>query len=256
MRIRLFEFEDLSWFPDTLRHGMTDYLRFLFDHLDMYAPVLPLLSRSIKDSDENTLLDLCSGSGGPLGRLCRSAELSGIRIILSDKFPNLAAYENLNRNSAGRMEYIPYPVDAMQVPPALTGFRSMFSGFHHFDVAAGKNVLKDAVNARSGIAIFDGGDRNIFIILAILVFHPLLFLIFTPFIRPFRWSRILFTYLIPLIPLCTVWDGVVSILHLHSPACMQAMGESAGPEYRWQSGRLRNRWGMRIGYLIGLPPGK
>src|SRR5450759_4223616 len=32
----------------------------------------------------------------------------------------------------------------------------------------------------------------------------------TPWIRPFRWSRLLWTYLIPIIPLVFLFDGVVS----------------------------------------------
>ena len=32
----------------------------------------------------------------------------------------------------------------------------------------------------------------------------------TPFVRPFRWSRLLFTYVIPLIPLLVLFDGTVS----------------------------------------------
>lgn len=256
MRIRLFEFEDQPWFPDMLRRSMTDYLRVLFDHLNMYAPVAPLLARNMKDRGDETLLDLCSGSGGPLGRLCRSQELQHIRILLSDKFPNIAAYKELQKTSGDRINYVPYPVDAMHVPVKIQGFRSIFSGFHHFDEASAKNVLKETVHARAGIAIFDGGDKNIFILLGIVIFHPILFILFTPFIRPFRWSRLIFTYLLPLIPLCTVWDGLVSILHLYSPGEMLALARDAAPDYMWQAGKLRNRWGMRIAYLIGKPSRK
>ncbi len=239
-----------------LRRSMMDYLRFLFYHLNMYAPVTPLLARNMKESDNGSLLDLCSGGGGPLGRLCHAQELSHIRILLSDKFPNIAAYKELQKISGDRINYVPYPVDAMQVPAELKGFRSMFSGFHHFDEASAKKVLKNAVDARSGIAIFDGGDKNILILLAIVIFHPILFILFTPFIRPFRLSRIFFTYLIPLIPLCTMWDGMVSIMRLYTPAEMLALARDAGPEYNWQAGKLRNHWGMRIAYLIGTPSRK
>ena len=39
----LFEFEDLSWFPDVIREGMTDYLRFIFTIGNLYKPIMPVL---------------------------------------------------------------------------------------------------------------------------------------------------------------------------------------------------------------------
>ncbi len=38
----------------------------------------------------------------------------------------------------------------------------------------------------------------------------------TPFIRPFKLSRVLFTYLIPVVPLFIWWDGIVSSLRTYS----------------------------------------
>ena len=37
LRLRLFEFEDLAWFPAIIRAGMMDYLRFMaqYGHLDI-----------------------------------------------------------------------------------------------------------------------------------------------------------------------------------------------------------------------------
>jgi len=39
----LFEFEDQKWFPDVIRSGMTDYLRYLLTALNFYKPVSPLI---------------------------------------------------------------------------------------------------------------------------------------------------------------------------------------------------------------------
>ena len=67
-------------------------------------------------------------------------------------------------------------------------------------------------------------------------------LLLTPFFRPFRLSRLVFTYLLPLIPLTTIWDGVVSILRLYSPAELLALARRADPtgRLRWQAGTLRH----------------
>jgi hypothetical protein len=40
-------------------------------------------------------------------------------------------------------------------------------------------------------------------------------LLLTPWVRPFRWSRLVFTYALPLIPLLVLVDGTVSMLRLY-----------------------------------------
>ena len=42
-------------------------------------------------------------------------------------------------------------------------------------------------------------------------------LLVTPLIRPFTLSRILWTYLLPLVPLTCWWDGIVSQLRAYTP---------------------------------------
>jgi len=112
----------------------------------------------------------------------------------------------------------------------------------------------DAIKAGEGIAIFDGGDKSVLFMLAILLLQPVGFFLFTPFIKPFRWSRILFTYLLPLIPFCTVWDGVVSAIRLHTVEELLAIAKATNSNnYQWRAGKVKNKMGMHIAYLIGYP---
>jgi len=45
----------------------------------------------------------------------------------------------------------------------------------------------------------------------------------TPFIKPFKIDRIIFTYLIPVLPLLTLWDGVVSVLRTYTVTELKQM---------------------------------
>jgi hypothetical protein len=136
----------------------------------------------------------------------------------------------------------------------LKGFRTIFSGFHHFDNSSAKAVLKNAVDAKTGIGIFDGGNKNILAILAILVVHPIIFFVFTPFYRPFRFSRLFFTYIIPIIPFCTVWDGIVSIIRLYKPSELLQIANEVEPDtYHWNSGKKKSKFGLNVTFLIGYP---
>jgi hypothetical protein len=255
MKIRGFEFEDQPWFPETIRDYMTDYLRFLFHSFNLYRPVFPLLKEALVKANTNHILDLCSGSGGAMENIYENLKRTfnaDIHITLTDLFPSLTVYEKIKQNTQGGISYLNTPVDATNVPLDVKGFRTIFSGFHHFDREKAKAVLRDAVNARQGIGIFDGGDRSIWMILLIVIVHPILLVLCTPFFTPFKISRLLFTYLIPIIPFCAVWDGVVSIVRLYSSDELLLLAHEVDREnYQWISGKLRNKFGLSIVYLIG-----
>lgn len=253
----IFEFEDLTWFPDTIRESMTDYLRYLITTLNFYQPIIPLIIKGLNQSNSNQIIDLCSGGGGAIEKIQNNLEEQSdikLKIILTDKFPNKNAFEFISAKTKGRISFSHASVDASDVPANLKGFRTIFSGFHHFNSHYAKSVLKNAVDVKCGIGIFDGGNKNIFAVLAILIFHPIFFLLFTPLFKPFRISRILFTYLIPIIPLCTMWDGVVSIIRFYKPnELLKIALEVDNENYFWEAGKKRSNFGLNVTYLIGYP---
>ena len=257
MKLRGFEFEDQPWFPETIRDSMTDYLRFLFHTFELYQPVLPILKDALEKTNTNQILDLCSGSGGAMESIYKNLKRTfntDIHITLSDLYPSLLVFQKICHQSHGGISYIHVPVDATKVPPDVKGFRTIFSGFHHFDQKRAKEVLRNAVDSKRGIGIFDGGNKSLLMILLIIIAHPILLVLCTPFFRPFSISRLFFTYLVPVIPFCTVSDGIFSILRLYKPVELLSMAnEVESDDYMWISGKVRNKFGMSIAYLIGYP---
>ena len=73
-----------------------------------------------------------------------------------------------------------------------------------------------------------------------------------PFIRPFKWSNIFFTYCIPLIPLFTMWDGLVSVLRSYTKAEMEQMTRDL-EFYSWEIGKIKVRGNFGVTYLLGYP---
>lgn len=252
-----FEFEDLHWFPDIIRESMTDYLRYLITKVNIYHPVIPLIIEGLNQTNSNQIIDLCSGGGGAIEQIQNDIRRkSGLemKIILTDKYPNYSAFEYLSGKTKGSISFSEISIDAADVPEKLKGFRTIFSGFHHFSKDYATLVIKNAVDNRAGIGIFDGGDKNILAVFAILIFHPIGFFLFTPFFRPFRFSRLFFTYIIPVIPFCTIWDGIVSISRLYKPQELLAIAHEAGNgNYIWKAGKLRSDLGLNVTYLIGYP---
>jgi hypothetical protein len=82
---------------------------------------------------------------------------------------------------------------------------------------------------------------------------PLFAWILTPRMRPFRWSRLVLTYLIPAIPLVVLFDGLVSCCRTRTPEELLALTRNF-PQYEWSAGYARNRGvGLSPVYLIGSP---
>lgn len=255
-RFHLFEFEDFSWFPDSIRNGGTDYLGFILRLIDFYEPIASILEKELTQIGKTTIVDFCSGNGGPIEIIRNAMENPDqVDFLLTDKFPNLPAWQKLKEKSKGKISFNTTPVDVLTATNNLKGFRTLFSAVHHFRPESVKTILGHAVKIKQPIGIFDSGDKHIGTVMGIVLIHPILFFFCTPFFKPFKWSRILFTYIIPLIPLTTIWDGVISIIRLYSPRQLYALALKADPEnsYNWKFGKVKNKWGFRVSYLLGLP---
>ena len=253
-RLHLIEIHDQDWCPRTVRDGETDYLQFVIAKMKSYAAMVPILTSALQRTGTLQVLDLCSGAAGPW--LWLQPVLAGrhvnVSVCLTDKYPNVEALRQSNRPQSIR--YHPQPVDATRVPEELTGFRTIFSAFHHFRPEQACAVLADAVRQRQGIAVFEGTQRSVPALLLMLLV-PLMVLLMTPFLRPFRWSRLLWTYLIPLMPLIVLFDGLVSCLRTYSVAELcDLTARLDANDYHWEIGAVKSTSGpIPITYLIGVP---
>jgi len=258
LRLRLFEFEDLPWFPAVIRAGMMDYLRFMISGLGTYRPVAPLLAEALRATHETHLLELGAGAGGGTETVLdalRALPGPAATITLTDLYPQPAAWADVARRTGGAIRGHVAPVDALRVPADLAGFRVIFSAFHHFGPAQAEALLRDAVAGGVGVGVFEGAAKSWLEVGLALTVLPVAQLLLTPFFRPFRLSRLVFTYLLPLIPLATIWDGVVSILRMYPPEQLLALAHRADPagRYHWHAGHLRHWWGPRVTYVVGWP---
>ena len=251
-RLHLFEFEDLDWFPAFLRDYGTDFLQFLSNKTKMWKPAIPLIEEALKNEGTNQIIDLASGGGG--GFIYLNDELKknnyNLKVLLTDYYPNISAFE-YTKKQADNFEYLDTSVDARNVPSKLKGLRTQFLSLHHFKRNDAIKILQNAVDSDSSIAIFEAQERSVASIVA-MIFSPITVLLVTPFIRPFKIGRILFTYIIPIVPLFVLWDGVVSSLRTYSLNEMQEMIDALenSTSYQWKMGRVKSGPGIVL-YLVG-----
>jgi len=255
-RVHLFEFTDLTWYPDVFRRMQTDYLQFAASMGTGHSYLVPLFRRALTHARTSQIVDLCSGGGGPWLHLVDQLAGAGmdVNVILTDLYPHPVAL----RADSPHISYHAEPVDAANVPASLTGMRTMFEGFHHFKPEQAASILRDAACKGEPIGVFDASLKPPFgPVLLVLspVITLLAYLLVTPFIRPVTWQRIVFTYLVPLVPLATCWDGVISLLRGYSLEELRAL--TAGfdvPGYTWEAGTLSTGTGVfEFTYLAGWP---
>src|SRR5579863_2024854 len=124
-RIQFIEIHEQSWFPKFLRDHITDTLQFALSNTAAYASIAPLFQRALCAAKRHSIVDLCSGAGGPwldLGRRLESG-VANFHVLMTDKFPNVAAFKIARARSAVSMSYCDNPVDATEVPREFEGFR-------------------------------------------------------------------------------------------------------------------------------------
>ncbi len=106
------------------------------------------------------------------------------------------------------------PVDARHLPEELDGVRTLFDGFHHFAPSDARALLRDASERKIPIVIAEGVERS-FMCAPDAVSHPL---------RPARYAAReavlvdapFLTYLVPLVPLFVLFDGLVSCMRAYT----------------------------------------
>ena len=254
-RIHAFEFEDLQWFPKNLRNYATDFLQFGANTFDIYKTVTPILKRGIESAGNNTIIDIASGGGGGLTKIASrlKKEIPSLKIILSDFYPNLEAFKRTKSYAPEIFEFIETPVDAMNVSPSIKGLRTQFLSLHHFKPEQAKAILQNAVDSNQPIAIFEVQERD-FISLIPMILSPINVWLCTPFITPFKWDRILFTYLIPILPIFIMWDGIISVLRTYTQEELnQIILELKNHDrFNWDVGITKAK-PQGVSYLLGTP---
>jgi hypothetical protein len=254
-RIHFVELHEQPWLPAVLRNEIRDALQYGTAVLGAYSSILPLLTGALDVTRSGSIVDLCSGSGGPWLEFSRKLQVQKpYRIWLTDKFPNLRAFENLKVAAANGISVRRNSVDATHVPSELEGFRTLFSSIHHFPPAQARAILQNTVDAGQGIGVFEITSRTTTAIGMMFLWFLMPF-VFTPFMRPFRWSRFLYTYLLPVIPLVLLFDGVVSCLRTYrTEELRELISGLVAPKYRWEIGEHCGTFrGLPITYLIGYP---
>lgn len=254
-RIHLFEIEDQTWCPQFVRESTTDFLLGLYTLFDLYEPAFAKIVEVLNKTNTQSIVDCCSGSGGTIPLLRKyldKHEKQDVVITVTDKYPNLPGFAELESRYPNKIKGLTESIDATQFPKNLKGMRTFFSSFHHFTPEQAVKILQDAVNNESPIGIFECTQRHPSDFIRTLL-SPFMMWVMVPFAKRLTWRKFLFTYVIPITPLTNMWDYFVSNLRTYSPTEMQELiNQLNAPGYKWEYGKLWSKKAMcDVPYLIG-----
>ncbi len=261
-RRHLLEIHEQPWCPAAVRDAATGVLAVIANVGRQYDGVLPLLDDALHATGATQIVDLGSGGGGPWLRLTgqlnerrRASGVPPVDVRLTDLFPSDAvARRQATRSLPPNLSLEPTPVGATAVPVHVTGFRTLFTAFHHFRPAAARAILQDAVNRNEGIAIVEQTEHSLRGVLTVLLLAPIAPVAIW-LVRPLRPLYLLWTFVLPVLPFVLAFDGLVSCLRTYSEPELRELVERLNADnYAWQIGRVQSPLSpMGVSYLIGYP---
>jgi hypothetical protein len=257
-RMHLFEFMDLSWYPKLLRDLQTNILLAIMTRSPAFDSAVPYIDGLLEQTESHQVIDLCSGASGPWPRLVGKLAFPDARVLLSDKYPNVRMFTEIEDQTRGRVTGATYSVDALQVPASLQGVRTIFTAFHHFREQEIDLILADAQAQGQALCVFDYVPNKVMVLALspltfVISFLQFFFLSFT--VRPFTWKQLLFTNILPIVPIVAAWDGFVSAMRKYDAEALRSIvtGRDTAT-YTWEVGTDRSySQATPLTYLVGKP---
>lgn len=265
-RVQLFEFEDFGWFPSWFRSCMTRVLAVLHKVLGTQEVVSHLLREVREKHTFSQVVDMGSGAGGIMPDVMKqlNSELDEpVALMLTDLHPNQDLIQIWKDNPVEHVSYREISLDATALGDAPEGLKTMMNSFHHMTPTHAKHILRSAYENQQPILIYEMGENMMPLVLwwlqlpiqLLLVGLSCLFL--TPLARPLTLRQIVFTYLIPIIPLVYAWDGAASMPRTYTFDDVNEMLDAEGlrdSSYQWEIAHAKRSNGKKLGYyVLGLP---
>lgn len=263
-RIQLFEFEDFHWLPNFIRNSLTHLIVVFHRLMGTHALLANLLRRIQQEHPYRQIVDLGSGSGGPMPEVVQllNQELEQpVQLLLTDLHPNPMIIKELEAQQTPNVSYQKSSLNAAQLDKAPKGLRTMLNSFHHIPPASAKAILKSAQDSGEPLLIYELSENKAptllwWLLLPIsLPLVALMCLLMTPFARPLTWKQLLFTYIIPIIPIVYAWDGQASYIRMYAFSDLEMMlADIKDPNYTWEIAPAKTAKGKSLGYyVLGMP---
>ena len=264
-RIQLFEFEDFDWFPSTFRSTITKLIVVLHKLMGTKEVLGDLLLRIRERYDFSSIVDMGSGSGGIMPMVAdylkEQSRDSPTHILLTDLHPNASFVKQFNEKNIEGLSYSPTSLDATNLKDTPEGLKTMVNSFHHMRPDMARKILSSAQENKQPFLIYEIAENKIptivwWLTLPIgLTLVALMAIVFVPFVKPLNWKDLLFSWLIPIVPITYAWDGQASLPRMYTfEDVKNHLLPPKDPTYSWEMATAKKKDGKDVGYyVLGLP---
>lgn len=235
--------------PRLFMRLVDEFLDFIVGSVCANRPFLPLIDELTTKHPEASLVAYDALGGGGLAHIASELHQKSpsLKIFMRDQSVEIERSQFLDQVAQGVLQW--------QVPGSKVPAKSIaisINAFHRLKSGDDLEFLKNLAANHDGILIGEGNNKSMRQVIGMTIIVPLFVLLTTPFIKPFRLSRLFWTYLIPVMPLMIVWDGIATLFRLHTPEELMSLAERTDRgDFEWRSGKLPNNRGGFIIYLVG-----
>lgn len=218
------QFTSTKWFPIFLTQNIHEFMTWFVNKVNAAQPFMPVIEEGLQQADRIVVIDKKCGAG----------------------------FETVDRLIDDNIKRV--FVNAENFTASEEGLYLSVNSFHQFSVDEAKDILKQISQNKQPVVIVEGNNDSLWQVFGMTVIVPFTVLLTAPFVKPFRFERIIFTYLIPVLPFVTFFDGFMALFKLYAPKDLDELTSSIQTEgYNWRSGKMDNGRGGKIIYLIGYP---
>jgi hypothetical protein len=218
------QFTNQKWFPTLLKTCIYEFMTWFVGKVKAAHPFVPVIKRGLQHTNPQQIINIDSQLG---------AGFETVQPLLDDAL----IVKNVLLEDFQTKEH---------------GLYVSVNAFHQLKVSEAKNLLHQIAKSGHPIVIVEGNNDSLWQVVGMTIFVPLTVLLTAPFVQPFRWERLLFTYLIPILPIVTFIDGFLALFKLYAPIDLNELTASIDvKDYQWESGKLDNGRGGKIIYLLG-----
>jgi hypothetical protein len=206
-----FQFNASPRTPAVLHRTLIEVIEFCNGRFrPYYAQVVERILAHVRTHHFDTVVELGAGSAPLTRRLVEHPDARDLRFVVCDLIPDADLYHELETRHPGRITGLTEPVDFGQ--PRDWGPRTLLvlcATFHHVPRRVRPQVLAALVESAGG-AMFFAPVRKTWRSLAgaLLVLVPALLLPVVYLGRPGRLRRLFWCWVLPIVPMMMLWDGV------------------------------------------------
>lgn len=227
-RKQFFQFSNQNWYPAFLKRDMYEFMTWFVGRANAAKPFMPVFDDVFKKSKTKSIVNIDSNLGAGF------ETIANLKLLPADSSTTNLPIENFNTQNVGIYTFV--------------------NSFHQLKPEQARYYLTEISKSRNSVAVLEGNNDSLWQVVGMTIFVPLTVLLSAPFVKPFSITRIVFTYLIPLLPIVTMLDGFFALFKLYNPSDLNELVSTIKTQnYIWESGKLPNGRGGKIIYLIGYP---